>query len=158
MFLIFCCFRSVVIAFFGRTKSWRSLGVFWRRNNKLLVACSLVAVSVLPASVAAQDWSLFSTQDRLGYEETKSLLIGKTLKFQGLGQSTYHSSGAYTFTYENQNITKFGYFEVRRDGRVCLDVQDQSSGCSIFVKRNGLLFLLTPEGRRFQVTLEFVAN
>jgi hypothetical protein len=119
------------------------------------LALGLVAGQlVVPFPGAAQELPQSAPQKKLTYEQTQSLIYGNTLTFQGLGQSTFHQNGTYSFTEEGQNYTRYGIFNLRADGKVCLDQPDKKDRCDIFVEERGLLFLLTPEGQRFSVTFK----
>lgn len=113
----------------------------------------LAQFGMSPELVKAEEWFESRWEKTLNYAETRELVSGHTLTIPGFGQSTYHENGAYTFAYEDQQTTQFGFFEVRNDGIVCVDFQNQSERCDVYVKDQGLLFLITEEGKRFPVSL-----
>ncbi|MFY9209972.1 MAG: hypothetical protein WAO69_02490 [Aestuariivita sp.] len=115
---------------------------------------ALVLLAALAAPAVAQDWTLPEGQEVLSYEQARGLTSGRTLSFPGLGQSTYFTDGRYVFKGEDRSILQFGMFEVRRDGKVCVNLYSDGTRCDVFLKNHGLLFMLTEKGDRFPVQLE----
>ncbi|SDJ36190.1 hypothetical protein [Lutimaribacter saemankumensis] len=87
----------------------------------------------------------------LNFEEASNLTSFGVLSFPGLGQSLFSDNGTYLFTDEATSSLRLGVFEVKSDGKVCIDFHDDSSHCDVFIRRGGLYFLLREDGGRFPV-------
>ncbi len=128
----------------------------FKRQTASSCLAALIAFAALVPPAFAKDWR--KTQwplDTLSYEEAKDLTSDRVLTFPGLGQSTYFDDGSYAFKREGQTEVRIGAFKIRRDGRVCVDFQPNSSRCDVFMKDRGLLFLMTEEGDKFPVHFKF---
>lgn len=135
----------------------------FRKFTSVLVGFLFVMnLMVLGTNSAAQDKSARKYDEAtgyrvLGYNEVREITSAGLLTFPGLGQSSYSENGTYSFTGEDTSIVRFGVFDIRKDGRVCVDfLQSKGQRCDTLLRRNGLTFLLTEEGDRFLVffTLE----
>ncbi|MEH6836663.1 MULTISPECIES: hypothetical protein [Falsihalocynthiibacter] len=114
-----------------------------------LFAMNLV---LLATNSAAQDKNPEKYGEVLGYNDVRELTSAGLLTFPGLGRSNYSENGTYSFTDEAKSITRFGVFDIRKDGRVCIDFfQNERHRCDIFLRKNSFVFLLTEEGDRFPV-------
>ena len=127
--------------------------------------CRLIAVflflvqsAALATRTAAQDEAPEGSDKVLSYEDVAELTSSGILTFPGLGQSKYSDSGVYSFTQEGftkkgSSVTRLGFFDIKKDGKVCVDFfRGERGRCHIFVRRNGIVFMLTEEGDRFPVT------
>ena len=103
---------------------------------------------------SAQDWNQEYWGTLLGYDEVIDLTASGSLTVPGLGHSIYASDGTYIFADEKKSTRRFGVFEVRKDGSLCVEFYpDRRGQCTVFLRRNELVFLLTEEGERFPVSL-----
>jgi hypothetical protein len=124
-----------------------------RRFMSLLFGFLLTMnLGLLATNSAAQDIFPEKHGQVLGYNDVKELTSAGPLTFPGLGRSNYSENGSYSFTDETKSITRFGAFHIREDGRVCIDFsQSERHRCDTFLRKDGLVFLLTEEGDRFPV-------
>ncbi|WP_263389144.1 hypothetical protein [Ruegeria marisflavi] len=112
----------------------------------------LASVNLLPKYGEAQDENTERDWEVLGYDDASKLTSAGLLTIPGLGLSNYSENGIYSFTDEAEPTVRFGVFEIRDDGRVCVDFfQSERQRCDVFLRRNGLVFLLTEEGNHFPV-------
>lgn len=110
---------------------------------------------VLPAQVAlAQDWALRAGDEPLSLAQLDALSDGASVTYYDDGTSEYSAGGAYSYTYADGGGTAFGVFRVTEDGEVCVDYRNGFSRCDLFVRKNGVLVLLTEKGERFPVRIE----
>ena len=99
-----------------------------RTLSKGQTLCRLIAVflifaqaGVLATRSAAQDEARENSDKVLSYEDVAELTSSGALTFPGLGQSKYSDNGVYRFTDEASSITRFGFFDIQKDGKVCVD-------------------------------------
>jgi hypothetical protein len=112
----------------------------------------LASVNVSAKYGEAQDENTERDWEVLGYDDASQLTSAGLLTISGLGLSNYRENGTYSFTDEVEQIVRFGVFDIRDDGRVCVDFfQSERQRCDVFLRRNGLVFLLTEEGNNFPV-------
>jgi hypothetical protein len=113
-----------------------------------IVLLLLALSSVFPVSLgAAQERSQQDWGEMLGYKEVRDLTSFGSLAFPGLGSSSFSDDGSYSLTYEDKSVTRFGVFEIQKDGRLCVEfAEDRDVECNAFLLRNGFVFLLTEGG------------
>lgn len=110
---------------------------------------------LLATNSTAQDKNPEKYEEVLSYHDVKELISAGPLTFTGLGRANYSENGTYIFTEEDKAITRIGAFDIRKDGKVCVDFfRAEMRRCDIFLRRNGLIFLLTEEGDRFPVSFK----
>ncbi|MEQ9692893.1 hypothetical protein [Shimia sp. SDUM112013] len=108
-------------------------------------------VPIVSTFATAQEWHLLHDYEPLSYEETKTLILDRTLTFPGLGRSTFHEDGSFVFTDAQTDVTRFGVFELRKDGELCVDFQNQERRCGAFLRDEGVFLLLNGDRRRIPV-------
>jgi len=119
-----------------------------------LIATNLMILATISAAQDKdpEEHEEISGYEVLGYNDVRQITSAGLLTFPGLGTSNYSENGTYSFTDDDQSIVRFGVFDIRKDGRVCVDFfQSERQRCDTFLRRNGLTFLLTEEGDRFPV-------
>ncbi|MDA0963063.1 MAG: hypothetical protein O2898_09110 [Proteobacteria bacterium] len=120
------------------------------------------ALCLVAGGAAAQspspDWTLLPGDMPLSVDDLGSLTNGGSLTFHDDGISRFSAGGSYSYTYANQGGTAFGTFDIRDDGKICIDFRNGAGCCDLYV-RNGLrLILLTENGERFPVKIELGIN
>ena len=127
-------------------------------NRFIALFLFLLQSAALATRSAAEDEFPAGSDKVLSYEDVAELTSSGTLTFQGLGKAEYTDSGKYSFTQEGftkkgSSVTRLGFFDIKKDGKVCVDFfRGERGRCHIFVRRNGIVFMLTEEGDRFPVT------
>ncbi len=119
---------------------------------------AILLFSSFSSELLAEEWNLRPGELQLNYEQVTELTTNRTLNFFNNGQSKYSVGGAYSHSFPDEGGTQFGVFDVRRDGRVCVNFRNGENRCNLYLKSHGLLLMLTEEGDRFPVKLEFELN
>jgi hypothetical protein len=112
----------------------------------------------LASGAMAQDEGTPSTVSALSYEQTNMLMSGRSLIFPGLGQSAYVNDATFALKHKEDPQSVLEFFEVRQDGKLCVELGNISNRCGIFLKNDSLFFMLTKERYRFPVHLELNFN
>jgi hypothetical protein len=124
------------------------------RKSKFFL-CGLMILASVNLSTKygeAQDENTERDWEVLDHDDASQLTSAGLLTIPGLGLSNYSENGTYSFTDEVEQIVRFGVFDIRDDGRVCVDFfQSERQRRDVFLRRNGLVFLLTEEGDHFPV-------
>ncbi|SFT33296.1 hypothetical protein [Sedimentitalea nanhaiensis] len=107
----------------------------------------------LAGPLAAQDWAVRGGDIRLSAQDLRDLADGATLTYHDGGVSKFSAGGAYSYTYANGGGSAFGVFHIAEDGRVCINYRNGFSRCDIYVRKNGVLLMLSEAGERFPVRL-----
>lgn len=115
----------------------------------------LFLLAVLAGAVSAQEPELRSGETLLTADELVDLTAGNTLIFYDRGESRFSAGGSYSYSYADNGGTAFGIFEVRPDGRVCIEFRNGFDRCDFYAKRDGLHYLITEQGYRFPFRMEF---
>lgn len=113
----------------------------------LLMLCPAISADADTSSLRPDDVVLSAT-------DLHRLTDGNTLTFYDLGQSRFSVGGAYSYTYPNDGGTAFGVFDIRDDGRVCIDFRNGRSRCDLYVRSGALYYLITQSGDRFPFKAE----
>jgi hypothetical protein len=116
---------------------------------------TILLFSLLSSELLAEEWELRPGEFPLNYEQATELTTGRTLTFYDNSQSKYSVGGAYSYSHPDGGGITFGVFRVRRDGSVCVNFRSGERRCNLYLKSHGLLLMLTEEGARFPVKLEF---
>lgn len=114
----------------------------------------MIYFGALASGAMAQDEGKFSSQSALSYAQTNMLMSGRGLIFPGLDQATYVDDATNALKHKERPQSVSEFFEVRRDGKVCVDFGNISNRCSIFLKNDSLFFMLTKERDRFPIHFE----
>lgn len=122
--------------------------------NRSLTFAFCLAAGLAHAQAQSPEWKLMPGDMPLSPLELGSLADGGALTFHDDGVSRFSPGGSYSYTYADNGGTAFGTFDVREDGRVCIDFRNGMGRCDLYV-RNGLrLILLSENGNRFPVKIE----
>lgn len=112
----------------------------------------------LASGAVAQVEGPSSSQSVLSYEQTNMLMSGHNLIFPGFGQSAYVNDATFALKHKERPQSVLEFFEVRQDGKLCVDLGSISNRCSIFLKNDSLFFMLTKERDRFPMHFELNFN
>jgi hypothetical protein len=113
-----------------------------------------LAVFALPA--AAQE-GLLDADELLDQAGMTALLSGQIVEFHDGSKSRYDADGVYGYTYTDDGPIWSGHYEVFDDSRVCVDFDNGSARCDLFVKQGDRIILITAAGLRFPVRNRSVA-
>ena len=86
--------------------------------------------------------------DRAGMD---ALLTGKVVTFFDGSKSSYAPDGSYGYTYTDDGPVWRGQYTLGDDSRVCVEFQNGSSRCDMFVMDGERAVLITDDGIRFPV-------
>lgn len=88
----------------------------------------------------------------------QSLLSGQVIEFFDGSKSRYDVDGSYGYTYTDDGPVWRGRYETFDDSRVCVDFDNGSARCDLFVQDGQRLVLITADGTRFPVRNRSVAT
>ncbi|EAQ24713.1 hypothetical protein ROS217_01345 [Roseovarius sp. 217] len=114
----------------------------------------MIYFAALASGTVAQDVGASNSQSTLSYEQANMLTSGRGLTFPGLEDPAFVKGATFTLKHKDRPQTVLEFFEVRQDGKVCVDFGNISNRCGIFLKDDSLFFMLTKERDRFPLHLE----
>jgi len=109
----------------------------------------------IAASASAQDWALRQGDVPLTARELDAFAHGVTLTYRDEGTAKFSAGGSYSYTYGHGGGVSFGNFEVKKDGRVCINFRVGRDRCDLYVRRNGVVVMLSETGEHFPVRVHF---
>lgn len=86
--------------------------------------------------------------DRSGLSD---LLSGQVIEFFDGSKSTYRDGGRYEYTYTDDGPVWAGAYRMAEGSAVCVDFDNGSERCDVFVKDGVRVVLITADGLRFPV-------
>lgn len=113
------------------------------------LALSLSAI-FLAGMANAQD-GLRETDTLLSGDAMSALISGQVIEFFDGSKSTYASDGGYGYTYTDDGPVWRGTYEVTGQSEVCVEFENGSSRCDLFIKDGDRTVLITADGLRFPV-------
>ena len=111
------------------------------------IALFLVVVS---APAFAQE-GIRQSDTILDREQMSALLTGNEMEFYDGSKSRYGEDGSYGYTYTDDGPVWTGRFEVFDESRVCVDFDNGSRRCDLFIQTGEKVVLVTTDGTRFPV-------
>lgn len=114
-------------------------------------------LSVLALPAFAQD-GVRSNDELLDRQAMADLLTGQVIEFFDGSKSRYASDGTYGYTYTDDGPVWAGRYEVFEASRVCVDFDNGSARCDLFVRDGERIVLITADGVRFPVRNRSVAS
>jgi hypothetical protein len=113
-------------------------------------------LSVLALPAFAQD-GVRADDELLDRQAMTELLSGQVIEFFDGSKSRYGSDGAYGYTYTDDGPVWAGRYSVYDESRVCVDFDNGSARCDLFVRDGERIVLITADGLRFPVRNRSVA-
>ena len=115
-------------------------------------AIMFALVFVSPVATG-QEWYQNAWNDSLTLEQLDSLSSGQPLSFS-MQQKALPDVDEESYWPFDGNELKFGFFELQRDGTVCVDFGNYSSKCDVTLTDSGLRFTLSKRGSKFPIHFE----
>ena len=110
-----------------------------------------ILIATLFASPAFAQDGLRSEDQILDSTAMADLLTGRTVEFYDGSKSNYGADGSYGYTYTDEGPVWSGTFQVFDESRVCVDFDNGSQRCDLFVMSGEKVVLITDDGLRFPV-------
>ncbi len=101
--------------------------------------------------MAVAQEGLRSSDATFNESELSDLLQGNVIEFYDGSKSTYSADGTYGYTYTDDGPVWSGKYRFQQDSKVCVDFDNGSARCDIFVKNEGRIILIIDDGTRFPV-------
>lgn len=117
------------------------------QRSTMRIALVLALVS---APAFAQE-GIRPSDNILDHDQMTALLTGNELEFYDGSKSRYGDDGSYGYTYTDNGPVWTGHFEVFDESRVCVDFDNGSRRCDIFIQTGDQVVLVTADGTRFPV-------
>ncbi|MCP4409386.1 MAG: hypothetical protein GY807_16875 [Gammaproteobacteria bacterium] len=118
--------------------------------KKLIAAASVVCVVALAGCTATSPDDPAATEN-LTTSQIRSLLTGKTVRYDSGGVATYNTNGSYQ--YRGQGRTSLGQYSFRNN-QVCVDFIGGNQRCDSFIKQGGSYYLVNGRGQQFRARIE----
>lgn len=119
---------------------------------RLLAGIALCVAVFTPA--AAQVPSLKPGDTPLTQDELVGMAVGNTLVFRDDGRSRFSENGDYSYTYPDNGGTARGEYEIKDDGRICIEFANGFNRCDFYIRRDQTTLLLSESGYRFPFRVE----
>ena len=108
----------------------------------------ILGVIALPAF--AQE-GLRDGDQTLSASEMGDLLAGQVIEFHDGSKSRYATNGGYGYTYTDDGPVWSGRYSLYENSRVCVDFDNGSRRCDLFVRAGDRVVLITQDGLRFPI-------
>jgi hypothetical protein len=111
----------------------------------------LILAFVALANTAFATDGLRATDTELDQEGLTALLSGQVIEFFDGSKSTYRENGRYEYTYTDDGPIWAGAYRMEAESAVCVEFDNGSARCDVFVKDGARVVLITADGLRFPV-------
>ncbi len=110
-----------------------------------------LALSLFCAAPAvAADWNLRPWDEEMTRDQVVARVVGFDVLFMDGGVASYRKDGRYAYTYQGGRAFEGGYL-VQDDGSICVDFDNGTQRCDLYVLHGDRLVMLSENGRRFPV-------
>lgn len=111
----------------------------------------LVCLLSLVAFPALAQEGIRDSDTLLDATEMAGLLSGQVIEFYDGSKSSYAADGTYGYTYTDDGPVWSGRYLLFNQSKVCVDFDNGSRRCDIFVRDGERVVLVTEDGLRFPV-------
>ena len=106
---------------------------------------------ILAANFAFADEGFRASDAEMDEAGLSALLSGQVVEFFDGSKSTYRQNGRYEYTYTDDGPVWAGAYRMAAESRVCVDFDNGSARCDVFVMDGTRAVLITTDGLRFPV-------
>jgi len=112
---------------------------------------ALILIFGLTASASLAMEGLRESDAEFAPAELVELLAGQVVEFFDGSKSTYQQDGRYNYTYTDDGPIWTGAYRMGEQSAVCVEFDNGSERCDVFVKDGTRVVLITADGLRFPI-------
>ncbi|MCP4289276.1 MAG: hypothetical protein GY792_33455 [Gammaproteobacteria bacterium] len=117
---------------------------------KILIAAAGVVCAIALAGCTTNSDDA-TPKENLTIGQIRTLLTGKTVRYDGGGVATYSANGSYQ--HRGQGQTSLGQYSFRNN-RVCVYFIGGNQRCDSFIKQGGSYYLVNSQGQQYRARIE----